>query len=88
MVLGSWVALFPGLLENWVGGTYVWTDNWSISRAQFEVFTLGTLAVFLVVALIGYALGAPTRRQSVALSLDLTDTSRLGAEGPQPVLGD
>jgi len=87
MLLGSWVALFPGLLENWVGGSYVWTDNWSISRAQFEAFTLGTLAVFLVIALIGYAMGAPTRRESVALNLDLSEPV-LAPDGQQAVLGD
>jgi glutamate:GABA antiporter len=70
MVIGSWVALFPGTLENWLGGSYVWTDNWSISRTEFETFTLGTLAVFMVVALVGYAMGADTRRASLSLNLD------------------
>jgi glutamate:GABA antiporter len=88
MALGSWVALFPGLLENWVGGSYVWSDNWSMSRFQFEAFTLGTLAVFLVVALIGYALGAPTRRQTIALTLDLAEPAPVSLDGVQPALGD
>ncbi len=70
MVIGSWVALFPGTLENVLGGSFVWSDSWSISRTEFEAFTLGTLAVFMVVALIGYALGAPTRKETVAINLE------------------
>jgi glutamate:GABA antiporter len=71
MVIGSWVALFPGTLETALGGSYVWKDNWSyITRLDFEVFTLGTLAVFLIVAVIGYALGADTRRQLVTINLE------------------
>ncbi len=84
MVIGSWVALFPGLLENWLGGTYVWSDNWSISRLQFETFTLGTLAVFLIVALVGYSMGAPTRRESVVVSLEAEAVLEESAESQLP----
>jgi hypothetical protein len=89
MVIGSWVALFPGTLENWLGGSYVWTDNWSISRAEFETFTLGTLAVFMVVALVGYAMGADTRRASLSLNLetDLPVYSAMEAD-PSALAGD
>jgi hypothetical protein len=45
----------------WLG--YDFHDEWGISRAKFELVTLGTLA------LIGYALGRPVReRQSASLT--------------------
>jgi amino acid transporter len=65
MVLGSWVALFPGTIEQSVFGLkYSITDSYGVSRLRFEVFTLGTLGVIVVIAVIGYALGAPVRNQS------------------------
>jgi hypothetical protein len=82
-VIGSWVALFPGTLENWLGGSYTRSDSWTISRTEFEAFTLGTLAVFIVVALVGYVLGAPTRRQSVAISLEV-EAALDASDEPQP----
>ncbi len=65
MVLGSWVALFPGTIEQSVFGLkYSITDSYGVSRLRFEVFTLGTLGVIVLIAVIGYALGAPVRNQS------------------------
>jgi amino acid transporter len=77
------VTAFPGTLENWLGGSYTWSDSWTISRTEFESFTLGTLAVFIVVALVGYVLGAPTRRQSVAISLEV-EAALDASDEPQP----
>ena len=36
-------------------------DYWGVSQLQFEVFTVGTLVVLLVLAVVGYVLGAPVR---------------------------
>jgi amino acid transporter len=65
MLLGSWVALFPGTIEQSVFGlSYNIQDAYGVSRARFETFTLGTLAVILLIAVAGYVLGAPVRNQS------------------------
>ena len=69
MVLGSWVALFPGTLEKYVFGLqYSVEDNYGVSRLRFEAFTLGTLAIIVVIGVIGYALGASVRKQDVSVS--------------------
>ncbi|MGW0813082.1 APC family permease [Streptomyces viridiviolaceus] len=53
ILIGSWSALFPGVLEQLVGIDYDFLDNWGVSRAAFEAFTLGTVAVLLIVGVIG-----------------------------------
>ncbi|WP_346010744.1 APC family permease [Streptomyces sp. SID5910] len=55
IVIGSWSALFPGILEGLFGIDYVFHDVWGVSRAAFEAFTLGTVAVLLIVGAIGVA---------------------------------
>jgi glutamate:GABA antiporter len=69
VALGSWVAVFPGTLESLFGLGYDFKDEWGVSRAQFETLTLGTLAVILAIALIGYALGRPVRERPLDLPL-------------------
>jgi len=61
IVLGSWVAVFPGTLEHLFGLDYPFFEYWSVSQGTFEAFTLGTLAVILLLGVVGYALGAPVR---------------------------
>jgi hypothetical protein len=51
--IGSWSALFPGVLEGLFGIDYVFGDVWGVSRATFEAFTLGTVAVLLLVGAAG-----------------------------------
>ncbi|MFJ8545926.1 APC family permease [Streptomyces sp. NPDC093586] len=63
ILIGSWAALFPGVLEQLVGIDYVFHDVWGVSRAMFETFTLGTVAVLLAVGLVGVAVA---RRQDAA----------------------
>ncbi|AOP48363.1 APC family permease [Streptomyces lydicus] len=55
ILLGCWVALFPGTLERFVGFPYDFRATWGVSRVTFETFTLGTVAVLLAVAAAGYA---------------------------------
>jgi amino acid transporter len=73
VALGSWVAVFPGTLERLFGISYDFHGTWGVGRGKFEALTLGTLAVILVVALIGYALGRPVRERQaeIALAADL-----------------
>ena len=55
VALGGWVAVFPGTLEPLFGVEYDFTDTWGVSRVTFETFTIGTLVVIAVAALLGYA---------------------------------
>jgi len=79
MALGSWVAIFPGSLNHVLGSSFSMQEAYGVSWARFEAFTLGTLVVMLLIAVVGYVLAAPTRRSRVRVPLDAT------AE-PQPEL--
>jgi glutamate:GABA antiporter len=69
VALGSWVAVFPGTLEKLFGLGYDFHGTWSVSRGTFEALTLGTLAVILLIALIGYATGREVRRNAAEIAL-------------------
>ncbi|GLY69693.1 APC family permease [Amycolatopsis taiwanensis] len=62
ILLGSWVAVFPGTLERLFGLDYQFEDTWGVSQLTFEAFTLGTLAFLLVLGVVGYVRGARVRR--------------------------
>ncbi|MGW3960671.1 APC family permease [Amycolatopsis sp. NPDC005003] len=64
VVLGSWVALFPGTLEGLLGIDYDFGEKWGVSRGAFESFTLGTLAVLLALGVLGYVRAARVRTAS------------------------
>jgi glutamate:GABA antiporter len=69
--VGSIEAVFPGLLWTLLGQDYgSFVDAWGVSRTLFQVLTLGSLAVVVVLALVGYRAGAQVRRQSVEVPLD------------------
>jgi len=70
VALGSWVAVFPGTLERLFGLSYDFHGTWGVSRSTFEALTLGTLAVILLIALVGYALGRDVREQEVDIPLE------------------
>jgi hypothetical protein len=57
ILIGSWSALFPGVLEQLFGIDHVFHDVWGVSRASFEAFTLGTVVVLLIVGVIGVMVG-------------------------------
>jgi glutamate:GABA antiporter len=67
--LGTWVSIFPGRIESWLGIDYGFHDVWGVSFARFEALTLGTLAVVFLFAIVGYALGAPVRRQAADVQI-------------------
>lgn len=54
VAFGSFVAVFPGVLERLFGISYDFEGTWGVSRATFEIFTLGTLAVVAGIAVVGY----------------------------------
>ncbi|MFF5076280.1 APC family permease [Actinoplanes sp. NPDC000266] len=66
ILLGSWVAVFPGTLESLFNIDYSFTDIWGVSQTRFEVFTLGTLIVLLILGVVGYLRGARVRSASSA----------------------
>ncbi|HET7668213.1 MAG TPA: APC family permease [Mycobacterium sp.] len=72
--LGSWVAVFPGTLEGLFGLDYPFLDHWGVTRWRFEIFTLGTLAVLVAVAVAGYLRGRSVRAADV--SIFVTNQSR------------
>lgn len=61
VLLGSWVAVFPGTLERLFGKDYPFKEYWGVSQGTFELFTLGTLAFLLVLGGVGYVRGARVR---------------------------
>jgi glutamate:GABA antiporter len=67
--LGSWVAVFPGTLEKLFGIAYDFHGTWGVSRGTFETLTLGTLAVILLIALVGYWTGRDVRRDAVEVAI-------------------
>ncbi len=79
MVLGSWVALFPGTLESWTGHSYSIVDSYGVSRVRFETLTLGTLLVIVIISVVGYVLAADVRAQQVEVPLE---------SGIEPAVGD
>jgi amino acid transporter len=63
VLLGSWVAVFPGTLEDLFGMDYDFRAIWGVSQLQFQALTLGTLAVLLVLGAVGYIRGARVRQE-------------------------
>jgi amino acid transporter len=61
IVLGSWVAVFPGTIESLFGLEYSFQDVWGVSQLNFEAFTIGTLIVVILIAVIGYWRGRGVR---------------------------
>lgn len=78
IALGSWEAIFPGTLERLFHLPYNFKDNWSVSRGVFESLTLGTLAVLVAFAVVGYWAGRSVRSQTVDIPLE--------AEGAAPAV--
>ncbi|MDR2986048.1 MAG: APC family permease [Nocardiopsaceae bacterium] len=69
ILLASFVAVFPDVLEKALGAGYNFEDVWGISRLRFEVFTFGTLAVIIAFAVVGYWLGRPVRERTAEVAL-------------------
>jgi amino acid transporter len=77
--LGSFVAVFPGVLEKLFGVGYDFHDEWGVSRGTYEALTLGTLGVVLAIALVGYWMGRDVRAHAAQLPLEHdVDRDRLG----------
>ena len=66
VVLGNVVAVFPSALDNLLGIPFSFQQSWGVSEGQFELFTLSTLAVVVVLGLVGYRVAGQMRRQAGA----------------------
>jgi hypothetical protein len=58
-----------GTLEKLFRLGYDFHDEWDVSRAKFELVTLGALAVIIAIASTRYALGRPMRERQLDLPL-------------------
>ncbi len=67
LVIGSLATIAPSVLNSLAGIPYSFTDSWGVSGARFELFTLGTLGVVILIGLVGYAFGGRVRRDLVPL---------------------
>ena len=68
--LGSFEAVFPGVLERIFGLQYNFFDEWGVSRGTFEALSLGTLGVILLVGVAGYFAGARVRAEAADIPLE------------------
>jgi amino acid transporter len=70
IVLGSFEAIFPDVLEKIFGVGYGFKGSWGVGRGEFEALTLGTLGVIVAVGLIGYWVSADVRKGVATVPLD------------------
>jgi len=63
ILIGSWVAVFPGTLETLFGVEYDFEGTWGVSPGTFEAFALGTLGCILALGVVGYLRGRRVREQ-------------------------
>jgi glutamate:GABA antiporter len=68
--LGSFQAVFPDVLEKVFGVSYGFKGEWGVSRGTFEALTLGTLAVLLILGIVGYWAGRHVRAQTADIPFD------------------
>lgn len=83
VVLGSFVAVFPGVLETAFGIDYPFAEIWGVGRTTYAVFTLGTLGFLTVLALTGYLCGRGLRSAQREKSADVTAGDGLPQEPKQ-----
>ncbi|WP_120523093.1 APC family permease [Arthrobacter celericrescens] len=61
ILIGSWVAVFPGTLDALFGLPYDFEAVWGVSQLTFEAFALGTLGSILALGIVGYIRGRKVR---------------------------
>jgi amino acid transporter len=66
ILLGSWVAVFPGTLDTLFGLGYDFEEIWGLSQGAFTGFALGTLGCILALGLAGYVSGRRVREGTPA----------------------
>jgi glutamate:GABA antiporter len=77
VLVGSFGAVFPGVIEHLLGFEYSFEDEWGVSQLNYELFTIGTLVVVVAIGLVGFALAGPVRRRlREAATAERADTAR------------
>jgi len=77
VALGSFVAIFPGVLEKIFGVPYDFHGTWGVGRVKYEAYTLVSLGVIIAFGFFGYWLGRDVRREAVALEIGRAEPARL-----------
>jgi amino acid transporter len=85
VVLGSFVAVFPDVLEKIFGVGYNFNETWGVGRGRFELYTLVSLGIIVAVAIVGYIAGSDVRKEVVAVEGDRPAPTELPVDLP-PVL--
>ena len=84
IALTTVTLLWPGLLEKLLGQPFSIVDYWGTSRVFFEVVTLGSLAVILLMAIIFWAIGKRDIARGIVGENDLLAIDALGAGAAVP----
>jgi len=74
VVITGVTLLWPGLIDSWFGKTYSMKDNWGVSRTFFEVTTLGTFVVIVLVGVVFWAIGRRNLRKGIAGEAEVVAT--------------
>jgi amino acid transporter len=70
IALGSFVAVFPDVLEKLFGVGYGFVGEWGVTRGTYEALTLGTLGAVLLIGIAGYVAGAGVRGEDAEVALE------------------
>ena len=65
VVFGTWVAVFPGTIEEATGHPYDMQATFGVSRLRFEIFTVGALLAILCAAIVSVLVGRRQTRTGV-----------------------
>ncbi len=71
IVLTGFTLLWPGLIDNTLGQKYDIVSNWGVSRAFFELVTLGTFVVIILVSIGLWAWGRAESKGAETTTEDL-----------------
>jgi amino acid transporter len=66
IALGSFTALFPGVMERIFSVPFDFKDAWGVGRGTYEALALGTMAIVIVIGIIGYMAGGRVRREGAS----------------------
>ncbi len=69
IVLGTLLTLAPSVVARVLGQPYSFTDTWGVSGLRFELFTVGTVAVVVLLGLVGFALAGRVRADEVPVEV-------------------
>jgi amino acid transporter len=67
VAVGAWTTVFPGTLERLLGLEYPFEEIWGVSQGRYEAFALPTVAIVIIVAIVGYRAAASVRQQPAAM---------------------